>query len=81
MSLIKNNAKVAGQIAVAMESISDESGLENTAKEYSENAVPLVIGGSILDVHYRVHDNDLKVSSFLSVSESENGIDLIHNSR
>lgn len=83
MSLIKNNARVASDIAVALESIAIDDcegggelkssctsaerdvaamGIKN---ETSSNisSIPLVIGGSILDVHYRVHDKDLKVSS------------------
>lgn len=87
MSLIKNNAKVAAQIAVALSSIfndcndagaadggnaettrRDSDGkIENKAKPVVGNCnkvatTPLVIGGSILDVHYRVRDNELKVS-------------------
>lgn len=87
MSLIKNNAKVAAQIAVALSSMSNDcndSGaadggnaettrcasdgkIENKAKPVVGKcnkiaATPLVIGGSILDVHYRVRDNELKVS-------------------
>lgn len=76
MSLIKNNAKVAAQIAVALDTISsdDESHRDFTLKTESKPeqelfgksnkvaATPLVIGGSILDVHYRVKNEDLMVS-------------------
>jgi hypothetical protein len=65
MSLIKNNARVAADIAVALESIDDDIELkfENETRTCSNAEVPLVIGGSILDVHYRAYDKDLKVSS------------------
>jgi hypothetical protein len=64
MSLIKNNARVAADIAVALESIDDiELGLENETRTCSNAEIPLVIGGSNMDVHYRAYEKDLKVSS------------------
>jgi hypothetical protein len=62
MSLIKNNAMVAAQIAVALERIETEceAGVE---KLNVDECAPVVIGGSILDVHYRVLDDNLEVSS------------------
>lgn len=66
MSLIKNNAKVAAQIAVALEALkSDCVGGDklHVVEGLNEAApIPVVIGGSILDVHYRVLDGDLEVS-------------------
>lgn len=72
MCLIKNNAKVAAQIAVELEKQrsdyeggakmqvvkGDESSRASTAKP-----VPVVVGGSILDVHYQVLEGKLEVSS------------------
>lgn len=84
MSLIKNNAKVAAQIAVALANLQSEmKGGEGLHKvESNDNdiklAAPVVIGGSILDVHYRVLDDNLKVSAknfpherFTSFSETK----------
>lgn len=85
MSLIKNNAKVAAQIAVALATIANDDcndggavGDAETRRDFDERienkaesvgktnkasaATPLVIGGSILDVHYRVKSDELKVS-------------------
>ena len=67
MCLIKNNAKVAAQIAVALENIQstnrDVEGLD-VAKgdEHGTAASTVVIGGSILDAHYQVVDDNLEVS-------------------
>lgn len=69
MCLIKNNARVAAQIAVALAKLqSDGEGVGRLHAVKSnddglKDAVPVVIGGSILDVHYRVLEDNLKVSS------------------
>lgn len=68
MSLIKNNAKVAAQIAVELARLQSPSvGGGESVHVYadgggSKNGRPLVIGGSILDVHYHVLDDNLEVS-------------------
>lgn len=70
MALIKNNARVAAQIAKELAKIQtsgdDKSILTSFAASQSKSlpstATPLVIGGSILDVHYRVEENALEVS-------------------
>lgn len=64
MSLIKNNARVAAQIAVALERVETECGGGGKLHAAAAAAVdiPVVIGGSILDVHYRVLDDNLEVS-------------------
>lgn len=69
MCLIKNNAKVAAQIAVALGQLQlDCGGVEKLhgagEDEAVNNGAPVVIGGSILDVHYRVLDDGLEVSCF-----------------
>lgn len=69
MCLIKNNAKVAAQIAVALGQLQlDCGGVEKLHGAGEHEAVsygaPVVIGGSILDVHYRVLDDGLEVSCF-----------------
>lgn len=65
MCLIKNNAKVAAQIAVALgQRQLDCGGGEELRDVGGRDGVPVVIGGSILDVHYRVLDDDLEVSRF-----------------
>lgn len=72
MSLIKNNARVAAQIAVALERVEMEceGGVKLHAAVDVPNA-PVVIGGSILDVHYRVLDENLEVSHILFHSRLE----------
>ena len=63
--LIKNNAMVAAQIAVALETLNtdcNDGEILHADKGFNE-ATPVVIGGSILDVHYRVLDDNLEVSS------------------
>jgi hypothetical protein len=65
--LIKNNARVAAQIAVELEKQSNGVATVASGDESSSDAAqptPVVIGGSILDVHYRVLDEHLEVSSF-----------------
>jgi hypothetical protein len=46
----------------------DDGGCDNSAKFMSNikneiSSTPVVIGGSIMDVHYRVQDDNLAVSS------------------
>ena len=63
MALIKNNAKVAAQIAVELAKLQEN----NDAASFSLNSsaiAPLVIGGSILDIHYCVQEELLEVSFF-----------------
>lgn len=70
MALIKNNAKVAAQIAVELAKIQKNEGDDksiftsfSTAQSKSlPSPAPLVIGGSILDIHYHVEENALEVS-------------------
>jgi hypothetical protein len=71
MALIKNNAKVAAQIAVELAKIQKNDGDDKTiftsfpASQSNSSlspATPLVIGGSILDIHYHVEENGLEVS-------------------
>lgn len=66
ISLIKNNARVGAQIAVALRDLqTDKSeGIEKQHNDKSQGK-PVVIGGSILDVHYRVLNDNLEVSSAL----------------
>jgi hypothetical protein len=73
MCLIKNNAKVAAQIAVELEKLRSDygggeklhvvNGDESLRVEKTKPA-PVVVGGSILDVHYHVLEEKLEVSSF-----------------
>lgn len=76
MSLIKNNAKVAAQIAVELAKLQSPSvGGGNSVHvsagggESTTNGRPLVIGGSILDVHYHVRDDNLEVSCKTLISD------------
>lgn len=66
MALIKNNAKVAAQFAVELAKIQknngDDKSILTSFPASQSRATPLVIGGSILDVHYRVEENALEVS-------------------
>jgi hypothetical protein len=59
ISLIKNNARVAAQIAVALERVETEC---ESGGELHAADIPVVIGGSILDTTYRVLDENLEVS-------------------
>lgn len=66
MCLIKNNAKVAAQIAVALCKLQLDRNVDGEklhAANSSGSDIPVVIGGSILDVHYRVLDDNLEVRS------------------
>jgi hypothetical protein len=64
MCLIKNNAKVAAQISVELEKLQLDSGDVTSYQNGNQvNSTPVVIGGSILDVHYQVLDENLEVSS------------------
>jgi hypothetical protein len=70
IALIKENARVAAQIAVELEKLQnngDDSQEEmkitrNKGKPATKNT-PLVVGGSILDIHYHVNEENLKVST------------------
>lgn len=63
IALIKNNAWVAAQIAVALIEIDNDTGTGRADRnEMASTAAPVVIGGSILDVHYRVLEDNLEVS-------------------
>lgn len=71
MALIKNNAKVATEIAVELAKIQKNDGDDKSiftsfpasqSKSLPSLATPLVIGGSILDIHYHVEENNLEVS-------------------
>lgn len=65
MALIQNNAKVAAQIAMALSNIErnvKKDGSSEKKKTTTSVAAPVVIGGSIMDVHYSVLDDHLKVS-------------------
>lgn len=66
MTLIKNNAKVAAQIAVELAKLQENNNDGDTAPTPSKASTitPLVIGGSILDIHYRVQEDSLEVSIF-----------------
>lgn len=75
MCLIKNNAMVAAQIAVELEKQRSDCGggeelhvVKGTEGSRVDTAKPtpvVVVGGSILDVHYRVlAEEKLEVSSF-----------------
>lgn len=74
MCLIKNNARVAAQIAVALGQVQSDCGgggklhvVKGDEASSSDDGIrkeaPVVIGGSILDVHYRVLEDNLEVSS------------------
>lgn len=65
MALIQNNAKVAAQISMALSNIErsvKKNGSSEEKKTTTSIAAPVVIGGSIMDVHYSVLDDHLKVS-------------------
>lgn len=65
MALIQKNAKVAAQISMALSDIERSVKKDgNTVKKTTSKslAAPVVIGGSIMDVHYSVVDDHLKVS-------------------
>ena len=61
MALIQNNAKVAAQISMALSDI-ERRIIKEKIKTTTSAAAPVVIGGSIMDVHYSVLDDNLKVS-------------------
>lgn len=66
ISLIKNNAKVAAQIAVALRDLQSSNKSEDGETQHDvikDSIKPVVIGGSILDAHYRVLEGNLEVSS------------------
>lgn len=69
MCLIKNNARVAAQIAVELEKLRSDVGggeklhvVKGNEGSRVDKPTPVVVGGSILDVHYRVKDEELEVS-------------------
>lgn len=67
MALIKNNAKVAAQIAVELSKLQRDipkspTTNENEGETERAKNKPTVIGGSILDIHYRVEEDSLEVS-------------------
>lgn len=64
MALIKNNAKVAAQIAVELAKLQENNDAAPSSHLNSSAITPLVIGGSILDIHYRVQEDSLEVSFF-----------------
>lgn len=74
ISLIKNNAKVAAQIAVELEKQRLDCGDgeklhavvsgNKASRVEATKPVPVVVGGSILDVHYRVLEKHLEVSFY-----------------
>jgi hypothetical protein len=75
MALIKNNAKVASQIAVELAKLRNSNGRNDekrmnrlsTFNAAEQKSTPLVIGGSIIDVHYRVSEKKaLEVSVLLN---------------
>ncbi|XP_055602644.1 pseudouridine-5'-phosphate glycosidase-like [Uranotaenia lowii] len=71
MALIKNNARVAAEIAVELcrvegSSVNSESVNEGRSESVTNRTiqrVPVVIGGSVVDTCIMVKDADLKVSS------------------
>lgn len=71
IALIKENARVAAQIALELEKLQEngQQGMKvasvNTAKV--TRARPLVVGGSILDIHYHVNEDSLKVSETIVI--------------
>ncbi|CAO1412627.1 unnamed protein product [Diamesa serratosioi] len=65
MALIQNNAKVAAQISMALSDIERSLKKDGSSEKLNTTtsvAAPVVIGGSIMDVHYSVLDDHLKVS-------------------
>lgn len=65
MALIQNNAKVAAQISMELSKIERKVIKDGSSEKVTTTtsvAAPVVIGGSIMDVHYSVLDDDLKVS-------------------
>ena len=70
MCLIKNNARVAAQIAVELEKQRNGGDGKELHVASGHNAIggnetkptPVVVGGSIVDVHYRVLEENLEVS-------------------
>ncbi|KAG5681469.1 hypothetical protein PVAND_010901 [Polypedilum vanderplanki] len=60
MALIKENARVASKIAVELENLqnNNERVLRKNKNSVESSSAPLVIGGSILDIHYRVNEGE-----------------------
>ncbi|XP_017075888.2 pseudouridine-metabolizing bifunctional protein C1861.05 [Drosophila eugracilis] len=74
IALIKNNAKVAAQIAASLSDVSTE--IENTGKR-TLNRKPLVVGASILDLSFKIDDQNREVkldgSTYSSVAKQAAG--------
>lgn len=77
IALIKENARVAAQIAVELEKLQsnceDRRGEMKITSRNTNNIIPkrpspLVVGGSILDIHYHVNEENLKVSETIVVT-------------
>jgi hypothetical protein len=72
--LIKNNAKIAAQVAVELSKLQRDipksTTNENEDKAERVKNKPIVIGGSILDIHFCVQEDSLEVSEkhFLIIS-------------
>lgn len=69
IALIKENARVAAQIAVELEKLQyngedrqEEMKITRNKAKPASSSTPLVVGGSILDIHYHVNEENLKVS-------------------
>ncbi|CRK98919.1 CLUMA_CG012023, isoform A, partial [Clunio marinus] len=65
INLIKNNAKVAAQIAVALgeKPTAFDSDVDSNFPRINnlDNLIPVIVGGSIMDIHYRVLTENLQV--------------------
>ncbi|KAL7035783.1 hypothetical protein ACKWTF_008555 [Chironomus riparius] len=87
IALIKENARVAAQIAVELEKLQyngedrqEEMKITRNKAKLASSNTPLVVGGSILDIHYHVNEENLKGSKNPSIIVSEqSGILGIYN--
>ncbi|KAL7035787.1 hypothetical protein ACKWTF_008555 [Chironomus riparius] len=68
IALIKENARVAAQIAVELEKLQyngedrqEEMKITRNKAKLASSNTPLVVGGSILDIHYHVNEENLKL--------------------
>lgn len=68
MALIKNNARVAAQIAVELQTLrtiersnGDDGATSNNLND-DEWRAPVVVGGAVVDVCYSLTEKDLQVS-------------------
>ncbi|GAB0092343.1 pseudouridine-metabolizing bifunctional protein C1861.05 [Sergentomyia squamirostris] len=57
MALIKNNAKIAAQIAIELSAIGQKTTCV-TAPTQDQSSCPIVIGGSMLDITYTILDDE-----------------------